>query len=255
MRLGKPVLTLLAGAVFMGCEPSPIAWGEPAEVPPGHPGNAHPVPPATPVGPVPPTAASQCPESVRTVSDGAGGAYTAWWTLRPDSTAELLAAYSPDGVRWNESVRVDTLDVGRTACRRPPPAIAAEGSHVYLAYGMAAREGPGIFASHSMDHGAIYHAPVAVVYGERFGLTSVASRGNTVAVAYEDPNSAPRRIGLAVSLTMGHPFQIRLLVSPPTGEASAPWVSVGPDSLVRVGWARTDRQGRIMRFTREGRIQ
>lgn len=251
MRRSKAVLTLLTGAVFTGCEPQPIQWGEPAEVQAGHP--ASPLPPLTGARvPLPPT---HCPGSLRDAENGAGGRYAVWWSLRPDSTAELRAAYSPDGRRWNESVRVDTFDAARTACRRPPPAIAAEGSHVYLAYGMAAREGPGIFASHSMDHGTIYHAPVAVVYGERFGLTSVQARGSTVAVAYEDPNSVPRRIGLAVSLTMGHPFQIRTLVSPPTGEASAPWVSVGPDSLVQVGWARTDRQGRTTRFTRAGRIQ
>ena len=252
MRLGKPVLTLLAGAVFMGCEPSPIAWGEPRDV--GqlivHPGQADIAVAFTP------EARNACPGTPRGASDGGRGLYSVWWSLRPDSSAELRAAYSPDGVRWNESVRVDTLDSGRTGCRRPPPAIAAEGSHVYVAYGMAANEGPGIFASHSMDHGAIYHAPVAVVYGERFGLTSVAASGNTVAVAYEDPNSVPRRIGLAVSLTMGHPFQIRTLVSPPTGgEASAPWVEIGSEAVVTVGWTRTDRQGRVTRFSREGRIQ
>jgi hypothetical protein len=233
----------------MGCEPQPLAWDEPSEV--VDPGKA---PPAG-AGASVPLPAGHCAGSLRAASDGVGGAYATWWNVRPDSTADLMVAYSPDGARWNESVRVDTLDAGRTGCRRPPPAIAAEGSHVYVAYGMAAREGPGIFASHSMDHGAIYHAPVAVVYGERFGLTSVAARGNTVAVAYEDPNSAPRRIGLAVSLTMGHPFQIRTLVSPPTGEASAPWVSVGPDSVVTVGWVRTDRQGRITGFKREARIK
>ena len=237
--------------LLASCVEPPIAWEEPHDATAGDPGYAPP-----PVQVSPTLSASRCAVSLRTAQSGAGGWYAAWWALRRDSTAELLVAYSGDGKAWNEPVRVDTVDVGRTGCRRPSPAIRAEGSHVYLTYGMAAREGPGIFASHSMDYGKVFHAPVAVVYGERFGATSVDSRGSTVAVAYEDPNTVPRRIGLAISTTMGHPFQIRTLVSPPTGggESSEPAVQLGDSGRVRVWWKRMIR-GDTTRMMREGRIR
>jgi hypothetical protein len=241
-RLRKPLLAMLA--LLAVCAEPPIQWGEAV------PGTG----PEPPVVPESPSFHVACPTSIRLAPAGGRAVYAAWWELRPDSTAELRAAYSADGRSWSSVARVDTMDSGRTGCRRPAPAIAAEGGHVYLVYGMAAREGPGIFASHSMDYGKLFHAPVAVVYGERFGLTAVASRGNTVVVAYEDPNTVPRRIGLAVSNTMGHPFQINTLASPPTGEASAPWVQVRDSGVVRVGWTRVIR-GDTARVVREGRIR
>jgi hypothetical protein len=147
------------------------------------------------------------------------------------------------------------MDTERAGCARPPASIAAEGDNVHVAYAMAAREGPGIFASHSMDRGKLFHSPVAVVYGERIGLTDIAVRGNLVAIVYEDPNSTPRRAGLALSKTMAHLFQSRTLISPPTGEIIAPWVLLraSGDSIL-VGWSQ--RQGRYWSPTRmNGRIR
>jgi hypothetical protein len=135
------------------------------------------------------------------------------------------------------------------------PAIVAAAGHVQLAYAMAAREGPGIFASHSMDRGTLFHSPVAVVYGERLAPPAIAARGDLVVVAYEDPNTTPRRISLAVSKTMGHPFQSRSMVSPPTGEASAPSVILR-DSTVTVTWTSTPRDASAARrMMRRGRIR
>jgi hypothetical protein len=99
-----------------------------------------------------------------------------------------------------------------------------------------ATEGPGLFFSHSMDGGAIFHAPVPILYGERLGATSVASAGDRVAVVFEDPNSSTPRIGLALSRTMGHIFEQRLLpVSDDNGSAMHPLVAVQGTRLT-VAW-------------------
>jgi hypothetical protein len=163
--------------------------------------------------------------------------YATWWAARADSTAEIVVSRSSDGTTWTPPVRVDTTDVGRVGCRRPPPSIAADAGVVHVVYAMTAREGPGIFASHAMDHGMIFHSPVAVVYGERIGLTAVATHGNRVVVAYEDPNTNPQRIAVAFSRTMGHPFQERDLVSPPIESGRDPRVALG-DGTIAVTWAR-----------------
>ena len=179
----------------------------------------------------------QCAGSVRIARDTTGNWYSAWWAARSDSTADLVVSRSTDGVAWAPAVRVDSTDAARVGCQRPAPSIVADGGNVHVAYAMTAREGPGIFASHSMDRGMTFHSPVVVVYGERIGLTAVAARGDLVAVAYEDPNSSPQRVALAFSRTMGHVFETRETVSPATGEARAPGVTLG-DGAIAVTWAR-----------------
>lgn len=241
------ILGLLAA-----CTPAAIDWEEPVVVPPSSDSAGTGGAPATAIA----QPAGSCPGGVRIARDaGSGESFAAWWAVRPDSTAELVVARSTDGVQWGDPVKVDTLDAGRTGCRRMAPAIVAYAGHVQLAYAMAAKEGPGIFASHSMDRGQIFHSPVAVVYGERLAPPSIAARGDLVAVAYEDPNTNPRRIGLAVSRTMGHPFQSRSVVSPPTGEASSPTVELR-DSTVTVTWTSTPRPpAAARRMMRRGRIR
>jgi len=47
--------------------------------------------------------------------------------VRPDSSAVLYAASSPDGgSTWSPRVRVDTADVNTTGCNRPAPSIAVD---------------------------------------------------------------------------------------------------------------------------------
>jgi hypothetical protein len=104
---------------------------------------------------------------------------------------------------------------------------------------MAAKEGPGIFAAHSMDRGMTFHSPVAVVYGEHIGLTAIAARGDLVVVAYEDPNSEPQRVAVALSRTMGHTFEAHEIVSPSTGQAHTPGIALG-DGRIAVTWAQGD---------------
>jgi len=206
----------------------------------------------------PPAFARQCAASVRIARDTTGPWYAAWWAVRADSTADVVVSHSADGRSWDEPRRVDSLDVGATGCRRPAPSIVVDGENIHVTYAMAAREGPGIFASHSMDRGMTFHSPVPIVYGERPGLAAVAAHGNTVAVAYEDPNSNPRRIAVALSRTLGHLFEDRELVSPPTGAAGNPGVAVGDGVLVITWRPSTDSDGDSAvapRVMRRGRIR
>lgn len=239
----RDAATLLLAFVCWGCGPDPIEWGEPAPLPPqlrstelefdaenrlvARPGPAIQLP----------VFLGQCAGSVRLARDTTGDWFAVWWSIRSDSTADVVVSRSSDGVTWPSAVRVDSTDAGRVGCRRPAPSIDADAGNVHVAYAMTASEGPGIFASHSMDRGMTFHTPVAVVYGERIGLTSIAARGDLVAVAYEDPNSAPQRVALAFSRTMGHPFSVREIVSSATGTASAPGVAIG-NGTIAVTWAR-----------------
>ena len=59
----------------------------------------------------------------------------------------------------------------------------------------------------------MFHAPVGIVYGEGLAETSVAGHGDTVAVAYQDPNGPEPHIVLALSVTAGRAFPDRLEVS------------------------------------------
>lgn len=154
-----------------------------------------------------------CAGSLR-LAAARGTLYGVWWAPRADSGALLLEARSVDGGRsWSASSPVDTTDAGVAGCRREPASIAADSAsgYVHVTYALQAAEGPGLFFSHSMDGGVTFHSPVPILYGERLGATSVAADGDLVVVAFEDPNSSTPRIGLALSRTMGHIFEHRIL--------------------------------------------
>lgn len=199
------------------------------------------------LGYTPPDVPGLCHDSF-VWAPGNGVVHGAWWSVRPDSTAILMVAKESRTEGWSPPEPADTMDAGRTGCRRPPPSIAVSNGNVHLAYGMNAREGPGVFTVHWMQ--GMTHAPVAVVYGERFGRTDIAARGDTVVVAYEDPNTEPRRIGLALSTTGSHLFQYRTLVSPPTGTASAPLVTLDSAGVL-VAWTHKTRNAQD-RMARRG---
>jgi hypothetical protein len=193
----------------------------------------------------PPGSALQCPGSVAATLARGDTAFAAWWALRPDSTAWLVVARSDDGGRhWGVAVTADSADRGRHACRRLPPSISADSlnGYVHVVYFMQAPEGPGLFFTHSMDGGGLFHAPVAIVYGERVSAGAVSSRGDTVAVAYEDPNAAVPQVWLALSRTQGHIFEHRLSVSTASARGENPAVVVR-DGRVAVAWNETGRGG------------
>lgn len=174
---------------------------------------------------LPPPSTTICAGSLR-VASARGTLFGVWWAPRADSGVRLLAARSSDGGHsWSSPSPVDTTDVGIGGCRREPPAIAADSAsgYVHVTYALQAAEGPGLFFSHSMDGGVTFHAPVPILYGERLGRTSVAADGDLVIVGFEDPNSRTPRVGLALSSTMGHIFEHRILpLSDDNGPASHP---------------------------------
>jgi hypothetical protein len=211
-------------------------------------------PPARPAS-IP--AAAMCPGSIRFAWLDARQVYAAWWTPRADSSAALYADYSADGgATWRGPSVVDTLDRSSDGCHRAAPGIAASGEYVHVTYGLRAPEGAGVFFSHSMDRGVLFHAPVIITYADRPGAAAVAASGDTVIVAYEDPNQVPTQIGLALSHTMGHMFEARTPVSSGGVAATGPQVAF-TGTAVAVSWM--ERSGadsaRSVRMVRVGRLR
>lgn len=254
MRLLRPSLALACLFALQACVPQPVRWDEAvvrtdgpladtlrlALGDTGLPAFASAWTPATW-----PVEAGLCDASRRAVQAVNGEAYASWFTARPDSSVRLRVARSDDdGRTWNAAVDADTTDVGRTGCARPVPFIAADSinGYVHLAYHLVAREGAGLFFTHTMERGALFHEPVPIVYGDRPSVASVASRGDTVIVAYEDPNSRLPRLGIALSRTQGHIFEARLAASDENGEARAPLVAVR-GGRIAIAWTATQRGG------------
>ena len=251
-----PLLVSLAA-----CEAPPVAWqeersGAPLDGPASADGAARltldaggkvALVPPSPLGlPEDAPEARRCPASVRFAAGMRGERFAAWWAVRPDSSALLLVAYSSDSGRtWAAPSPVDTLDRGVRGCARPSPALAADllNGYVHVAYFLDAPEGPGLFYSHLMDPRARFEPPSVIVYGERPVAASVASAGDTVAVAYEDPNRPRPQIELALSRTAGHLFEERHIdVSGDDVPARAPRVAVGA-GRVAVMWTEGTNDG------------
>lgn len=174
-----------------------------------------------------------------------GEVYASWFRARPDSSVILRVARSDDGGRsWNAGVDADTTDRGRAGCARPAPFIAADSlnGYVHVVYHLDAIEGSGLFFTHTMERGALFHSPVPIVYGDRPSRAAVASRGDTVAVVFEDPNSRQPRLGLALSFTQGHIFEYRVSASDEHGEALAPRVALR-GARIAIAWTSAQRGG------------
>jgi len=182
-----------------------------------------------------------CPGSARVAWSGGSGVerYVVWWAPRADSSAALMSARSTDGGRsWTTVEPVDTVDRSTVGCSRPAPAVAADSAsgYVHVAYSMRAPEGTGVFFSHSMEHGHMYHSPVAIMYGDELRQVAIASLGDTVAVAFVQPTRSRSELGVALSRTMGHIFEERVTV-PSSGDASDPAVALAPGTIA-VAWVQ-----------------
>jgi hypothetical protein len=195
-----------------------------------------------------------CAQSIRARA-GSRALYGVWWTARADSSAVLVAGRSADrGTSWQRTIVVDSADASAVGCRRPPPSIAVVADDVFVAYAMKAPDGTGVFFAHSMDGTSMFHAPVAIVYGDRLVPSAVASDGQRVAVAYEEPNGAARSVGVALSRTQGHIFEARVPASTADNNIMLPYVAIaGP--TIAVGWTLHpgDEQG-LVTVTRVGRM-
>ena len=193
-----------------------------------------------------------CIMSVRTVGDTTQ-LFRTWWSVRRDSSVVLSMQRSErQGATWDDAIEVDSRDGGSRGCRRPAPGISYDpiSGYIYLVYFVEAKDGAGVFFAHSMDKGAMFHSPVPVVYGNTPSVASVAGRGDSVVVVFEDPNSTTPRIGIVLSHTTGHLFDQRGQVTPDDVPAVAPWVAldhkritvwwktpaINPEPIDRVGY-------------------
>lgn len=182
-----------------------------------------------------------CPGSLR-LSAGPGTERAAtWWAQRTTSAASvaLVASRSADGgAHWTDPVDVDTLDTAAGGCAYAPPSLAvdARNGYAHVAYGLRAPEGTGIFYAHRMDPRGPFERPQVVLYGDHPTSASVASAGDLVLVAYEDPNTGGRPyVSLAVSRTAGHSFDERVVVSSGSSSAERPRVAIRSGTIA-VGW-------------------
>ena len=238
--------TILAALALLGCGEPPVQWDATRTMPAvpsrmiSPDGALQPDTMAMLATRIPPPERAVCPGSLA-LSRAGGRLYAAWWRVRPDSGALLLAASTEDeGQTWSAPAPVDTTDQSVSGCNRSPPAIAADSAsgYVHVVFALLGREGPGLFYAHSMDEGAMFHAAVPIFYGDRLGRSSVAADGDLVAVAFEDPNSRTPRIGLALSRTMGHIFEERLLpISDDHGVATHPLAALR-GRRIAVAWQR-----------------
>lgn len=241
-------LILAIGMTATACEKPVVEWSEvsyPMKVPAA----------ATAVSSGAPQVGdtNACRTSLRTGVSGPDSV-AAWWSIRSDSSSVLMFSRTIKG-KWSVPTVVDTTDASRRGCGRPAPAIAADLSagYVHLVYFLEPTNGAGVFFAHSMDATG-FHDPVSIAFGKRASDVSVASSGDRIAVAYEEPNAERGQIWLALSATMGHIFESRLPVSSGNEIAESPAVSLDGTKL-EVKWTerlQADSLGRSRLATRTG---
>jgi len=172
--------------------------------------------------------------------------FRAWWAVRSDSNGVLAMQRSTDGGRtWQPPVVVDDRDRGARGCKRPQPGLSYDSPsrYVYLAYFIDTPDGSGVFFAHSMDEGKMFHSPVPVVFGNYPAHASVAGRGDSVVVVFDDPNAGTPTLGYVLSHTTGHIFDQRGQVTPEEIRAMWPWVSLNKN---RIGvWWMTPAADRV----------
>jgi hypothetical protein len=194
--------------------------------------------------PVIAVAPAPCIRSIRTAGAGPD-LFRVWWASRSDSSVVLSMQHSRDrGTTWEAPVGVESRDKGRRGCDRPASGISYDqvSGYLHLVYFIEGSEGAGVFFAHSMDNGKMFHAPVAVVYGNVPSDASVAGVGDSVVVVFEDPNATAPRIGIALSRSAGHIFEQRGQATPDDVRAVAPWVALD-HGRITVWWKTPDQSG------------
>lgn len=246
-------LLLVACLLVSACAPDPVQWDPETRPETPMPAGSRlafdaggaPVIERGWMPPVEPTGSAQCAGSLMATTARGDTAFAVWWSPRADSSALLVVARSDDsGHSWRKPEIADSTDHGRNGCARPAPFIAADttNGYVHVVYFMVAAEGPGVFFTHSMGGGEMFHSPVPLMYGDRASAAAVACNGDTVAVAFVDPNGSTPQMWLALSRTTGHIFESRMEVSPSTVRASGPAVAVR-GHRVAISWVETNREG------------
>jgi hypothetical protein len=239
-----PLVAWLALLGLSACVKEPVEWGDVSyrESQLGDPDARSAVMsaglPAIAAAPAP------CIRSIRSAGT-APDLFRAWWASRTDSSVLLEIQRSADrGATWEAPVVVDSRDRGRRGCDRPAPGIFydAVSGYLHLVYFIEGSDGAGVFFAHSMDKGGMFHAPVAVVYGNAPVGASVTGIGDSVVVVFEDPNATTPRIGIALSRSAGHIFEQRGQVTPDDVRAVAPWVALDRGKIM-VWWKTPDQSG------------
>jgi hypothetical protein len=182
-----------------------------------------------------------CNASVTTTRARAAEWYAAWFIARPDSSVVLVVGRSTDdGATWSPYVVADERDRGRRGCSRPRPALDADSvrGYVHLAYFIEPADGAGVWYTHSLERGTLWHQTIGVLYGEEPVAASIASGGDTVLVAYEHPGSRGARVGVAISRQAGHTFAERLRVVRVSGRARDPRIAFR-EGRVALAWVES----------------
>ena len=259
--LARPPLGGLA--LLIACAQPPVQWAgapEPLQgtitdasalVLRGVPGHLVATPEAilAPGAGLPALGTGACLTSVRWARDGVSGVALVWWAARPDSSVTLqLSRSRDDGAHWENPRIAETRDRGVRGCSRPAPAVVLDAGNGYthLVYFLEPATGAGIFYEHLMElpvqtttgsvsTQAMFHAPVAIVYGQTPREAGVAAHGDTVVVAYQDPNGPGPSIEVVVSVTAGHVFSQSVTATGVGVGARSPLAAV-KEGMIAVGW-------------------
>ncbi len=187
--------------------------------------------------------AAACSTSVVTARARGDEWYAAWFLARFDSSVVLMVSRSTNGgSAWSTPVVADGRDRGGRGCSRPRPALTADtaSAYVHAAYFIEPIEGTGVWYTHSMEQGTIWHQTIGVLYGDEPVTASIASAGDTVLVAYEHPGSGGSRLGVAISREAGHTFAERLRVVRVSGTVREPRIAL-EDGRVALAWLEQAR--------------
>jgi hypothetical protein len=240
----------IATLLLVACGQEPIEWqpardlggtiGATTRLVMDHDGNPRLVDQPAPAIPPPPAA---CAASVVAARARGEEWYAAWFLARFDSSVVLMVTRSTDGgSTWSTPVVADGRDRGRRGCSRPRPALTADSAtaYVHAAYFIEPIEGAGVWYTHSMERGTIWHQTIGVLYGDEPATASIASAGDTVLVAYEHPGSGGSRLGLAISRQAGHTFAERLRVVRVSGTVRDPRIAFH-GGRVALAWGEQSR--------------
>lgn len=190
-----------------------------------------------------PLPADACKASLVSTRGRGDERYAAWFLARFDSSVVLQVARSSDGgATWSAPVVADGRDRGTRGCARPRPALLADSAtaYVHVAYFLEPIEGRGVWYTHSMERGRLWHETIGVLYGDEPAAASIASAGDTVLVAYEHPGSRGSRIGVAISRQAGHTFAERLRVVRASGTVREPRIALRANRLA-LAWLEEPR--------------
>jgi len=98
------------------------------------------------------------------------------------------------GATWQAPVSVESRDRGRRGCDRPAPGIFYDSvsGYLHIVYFIEGSDGAGVYFTHSMDKGGMFHAPVPVVYGNVPSRASVTGIADSVcsATSYTRPSAS-----------------------------------------------------------------